>query len=176
MPVPNPRTWTVNETATAALMNQEVRDPLSFLLDAPRTKVTLSTAQSIPHATATLIEWDEEIFESGVTHSNFSNSERLTIVDPGRYLVVANVTFEPSEGGGQRRLDLCFNGNVTTTRPFVSENMDPISSASIASSLSTSGQFRADTGDYFMTRVYQSSTFTKGVLVGSSMTVVWIGR
>lgn len=174
MPVPNPRTWEIGETVTAALMNQEIRDAFSFLLDAPRVKVSRASAFSVPNQDATLVPWDQEILKSGITHSTLTNSQRLTVVDPGLYLVVATVTFDAADGG-QRRLDLCFNGDVLTTREFCSENMDPVPSP-VPSTLSAGGQMRGAAGDWFMARVYQSSGASINISTDSSLSAVWMGR
>lgn len=174
MTLPVLKTWHVNELLTASMMNTYVRDPLTWMLETPTIKVQRSGNDSVLHQTIEAIQWNSEIWKDGITHSNSTNNTRLTIVDPGEYLVVCNLEYAAASGG-QRRCDLAINGTTAGvgSRWFGSESMEP-TSASLVSQLSVAGMVRARTGDYIQCLVYQSSGASLNVTASSTMAAIWM--
>lgn len=86
-----PRTWSVGETVTAALVNTHIRDNENWLAnDKPRCSAVRSTNQSIANASAVALSMtDADEYDTGPMHDPGSNPTRVTV---------------PSGGGGVYRV------------------------------------------------------------------------
>lgn len=73
-----PRTWTVGETVTAAMMNAHVRDNESALYP-PRAAVYRSGTATITTNTWTTVSFDSEQVDSDGLHDVVTNTSRLTV-------------------------------------------------------------------------------------------------
>lgn len=106
-----PRTWTAGETVTAALMNQDVRDNVSFLANPPTVRVRQTTTQSLTNVTWTTITFTTESWDStGDMHDNATNNSRLTAPVAGKYWVYGCVAFT-SNGTGDRLVGIRTNSS-----------------------------------------------------------------
>lgn len=71
-------------------------------------RVFRTTNQSIPNATLTPIQFDNEEFDYGGLHDNVTNNSRITIVEAGVYLIFGRVVWEYNTTG-QREVRLLVN-------------------------------------------------------------------
>jgi hypothetical protein len=96
-------------TAARAL---EVKAAVDFHNNRPSASVSrVGTTFSLPHATNTAIQFDTEDFDTDGLATLGTSNDRLTIVTPGLYLVVAQVAFA-SNGTGNRAALLTRSGTV----------------------------------------------------------------
>lgn len=74
--------------------------------------VTHSINQSIPNATATVLSFDGEDFDTDAYHDTVTNNDRLTIPagKAGKYLIGMDLEWEASVGGQFRRATFLLNG------------------------------------------------------------------
>ena len=90
--IPGTRTWSVGEYFTATRANTELRDAEDFLLNVPACHVWDSVGVSLINATATLLTWDSEIFDTDAMHSIASNTSRITFTTAGTYVIKINLS------------------------------------------------------------------------------------
>jgi len=87
-----PRTWSVAEKVTAALVNAHVKANLDWLGTPPSCRVTASSTANIATSTWTVIAFDAETFDTATMHDNSTNNSRLVAPVAGKYqLTVSNV-------------------------------------------------------------------------------------
>lgn len=82
-------------------------------------RVYNTASQTIPTDTATAITFDSEVYDNGGLHSTVTNTNRITIVTPGTYLITAHIEFA-SNATNSRFLYLHVNGTTTIANPSVS--------------------------------------------------------
>lgn len=127
--VPAPRTWVPGDALTAARMNTELRDALTFFLNRPRTRLRQSVVQSVASSTWAPVTWDIEDFDTDNMHSG--TNSYLVAVTAGLYQVDAVVAFAsttPAAGAsiGQRgcRLEIYTSANPVWS-PVPGRSMTP---------------------------------------------------
>ncbi len=99
--VPVTRTAVTGEVTIAAHFNDNIRDPLNYLLAKPILKVVQTSAQSIPNATHTALLFDAEVVDSSGMHSTSVNTSRATAVYPGYMSYSGGISFA-GDATGQR--------------------------------------------------------------------------
>lgn len=145
-----PRTWVTAEVVTAVQFNQDIRDNMTMVGSPPRIKVTRTGNQTITNNTITLVTWDLEQYKNGITHSNVTNSQRLTIVDPGLY----EVKFQAEFGGhatGFRGIRIALSG--TNIAKFYL----PATVVAVGPVLNCSVEQRATAGQWFEAEVWHTA-------------------
>ena len=150
--VPVTRTAVTGEVTIAAHFNDNIRDPLNYLLAKPILKVRQTGAQSIPNNAHTAQLFDAEDVDSSGMHSTSVNTSRATAVYPG-YM---------SPSGG-----ISFAGNATATRgSYWAKSGTPINGSNTLQSAVQATAYQAATradlvffnvGDYCELFVYQNS-------------------
>jgi hypothetical protein len=138
------------DVLTAAWCDQ-VRDNEEFLIDPPACSVFASGAQSVADDTGTDLTANSENFDNDSMHSTSSDTARITIQTPGRYLVFGQVVFAADADG---RRALLFRVNNTTDY-----NVQAVLSVGAINSMAISG-VRALTlaaGDYVTCRVVHTA-------------------
>lgn len=104
--VPTPDTAAVGGRIKAGVWNDDVRDAVNFLLNPPTCRVYQGSAgTTLATATATLLPFDTESWDTDASHSTSTNPSRLTAVTAGKYLVVAQVSYA-ANATGQRYVTL----------------------------------------------------------------------
>lgn len=115
---PSPKTWTdTTDFLTAANLNTELRDALTFLLQKPRVALRRVAAQSIPNTTAARvpIQWDTEDSDLASMWSSGANTKIFTQY-AGRYSVAVIVDFAVGgTTGSSRALYVKANGTTEWT-------------------------------------------------------------
>jgi hypothetical protein len=87
MPYATPRTWATGDLATAAMLNQDVRDNVSSLANPPACRVYHNTTQSIGDATEVTVAFNAERFDTNTMHDTATNNSRITFNTAGLYVV-----------------------------------------------------------------------------------------
>lgn len=88
-----------------------IRDWLEFLADPPACSVYASTASTVPHLMPVALSANNEFYDNDAIHSTTTNTTRLTIQTPGRYLVFATVQFS-ADADGVRNAKFRVNGST----------------------------------------------------------------
>lgn len=97
MSVTSPRTWSVGDLFTAAIMNA-FRDLSNWLLVPDMCEAQQNTVQSIPNSVLTAITLDNKIVD---TNGTIYNAAQFTVQTTGTYDVSGQVAFA-SNGTGRR--------------------------------------------------------------------------
>lgn len=110
-----PKTWTTSELLTAADLNTYVRDNVAYLATTPQVAVRLTSAQTIPNATATTLSWDEAPWESVPDMWDIGTPTKIIIPRAGVYVVTAHVLWDASADPTDDR-DITLKVNTSETR------------------------------------------------------------
>lgn len=97
--VPAPRTWAVGELLTAAKLNTDLRDGMSFLLATPFTMLQKTGNQTLTNSAWTPVDWDSEQFDDDAGHDNVTNPSRYTIKTAGWWELTSTIRTEVSTAG-----------------------------------------------------------------------------
>jgi WD40 repeat protein len=117
------RTWTVNDVATAALLNTHIRDNLNFLHDPPGASWSITNATTISVASSGSISaftgpggnaGTVELWDTDTMHSTVTNSGRMTVNTAGVYRIVGNGQWTANAAGTVRRLAVLWNSTTHT--------------------------------------------------------------
>jgi hypothetical protein len=82
-----PRTWVAGDVLTAAQLNQDVRDNVSFLANPPACRASHNAGQSVANATLTALALNIEIFDTDTMHDTVTNNSRVTFTTAGLYVI-----------------------------------------------------------------------------------------
>jgi hypothetical protein len=93
LPVPQQRSWNVGDVVTAAMLNQNVRDAVNFLLNPPAFLGIQSTLQSIPNGAWTGINIDTVQMDTYTGHNDAAHPSRYYAQVPGVYRVSGQADF-----------------------------------------------------------------------------------
>lgn len=166
-------TWASGEIDTAALMNAQVRDNMTFLWTAHAARVYRTANQSITTTTLTLITWDAEDFDSDTIHSITTNTSRLTVPSglAGVWSFHAQIEFQ-ANASGLRELHLVKNGSTDIAVATIAATSSGVCSIDLQSLAQLA------VTDYVEVKVQQTSGSTLTVDLGISKSFfecVWIG-
>lgn len=87
LPVPNQATFVAGVTDSAAFLNANVRDSVTFLANPPHLMCVQTAAQSIPNAAFTALTFDTNTVDSYSGHSTVTNTSRYVAQVAGWYWV-----------------------------------------------------------------------------------------
>ena len=107
-----PRTWAPGEYPTAAQLNQDLRDNVSFLANPPAASVYRSSAQSISNNTLTDITWNTELYDTASMHDTVTNSNRITVPVAGLYLCEGMLQFQAATDYTELLIIIVKNGTI----------------------------------------------------------------
>lgn len=86
MAVPTPYDFTAGQKMSATLLDAGVRDPLTYLLtNYPRVHAYSAASMSFSNATARVVNFDTEVYDTDSMHSTSSNTSRITATTAGLY-------------------------------------------------------------------------------------------
>lgn len=171
MTVPAQSTAAVGGRIRASLWNTDVRDAVNFLLNPPTARVYQGTAgTTLTTATATLIPFDAESWDTDSCHSLATNTSRLVATTAGKYLVVAQVSYA-ANATGQRYVTLRKNsaGSSSGGTLIDSVSVDAMASGSTSVFLVTE-VWLSTAGDYLEVFGQQSSGGNLATNTGASAT------
>lgn len=170
LPVPQQRTWNVGDTVTAAMLNQNIRDAVNFLLNPPVFLGTQTTLQSIPNGAWTGINIDTVQMDTYTGHNQPSYPSRYYPQVPGVYRVSGQADFV-GNNSSFRSIKVSVDGGAYTYGKVQLQAL-----AGYDTGLSTSVDVYLNVGDFVEVAVYQ---FSGGALsLGNAdgpprMSVVW---
>lgn len=171
--LPNPRTWSVGEVVTAALVNAELRDALNFMLQAPYCEVSHNTTQSIANNTAVEVTFNTEWYDTDSMHDTATNNSRITSATTGIYLVTAQVAFAPNTTGTRELWLRRSDGTVYGRQSFNPANNNN-------GFLSTAWHVPLTAGQYVETFAFQNSggalNISNALGGGTRMSARWVRK
>ena len=176
--VPAPRTWVTGEVVTAAEMNTNISDVLTFALAPPILQARQIVSQSIANSTSpgTAVTYTAEDVDSSGMHSNVTNTSRATAVYPGYYRFSGGIPYV-ANATGQRGGYATVNGSAlngsNTLLNTTAANAIYVPLRTILAYLSV--------GDYFEWLATQNSggalnTGSGGVSFDATLTCVWVSN
>jgi hypothetical protein len=147
--LPAPRTWAANDKATAALMNSNVRDAVTFLKNPPVFAFITSTTTSIPNVTFTAVSWGNPPNVDNYGGWASGNPSRYTAPVAGWYYCagVAQLAFNATG----RRATAFYVNAAAIRQTELQVNPAAVTCHAIA------GFVQLAKGDYVELRIYQSS-------------------
>ena len=153
----NGQVLTADSTAATGLKWATAASGASF----SGARAWASGTQNISTATATIITWNSESFDTNSYHSTTTNTGRLTVPTTGYYLLNGLIMFAPN-GTGVRILDIKKNGSTSVA--YVEEAATTLSAT--ASTVQFTALVSAAANDYFEIVAYQNSGSTVATYVG----------
>jgi hypothetical protein len=171
LPVPSPRTFSVQETEVAAYMNA-IRDALNFLLNKPIAQLVQNTIQSIANSTVTPVTFDGSVTDSYGGHSNVTNPDRYVAQVAGWYNISGPAAFA-TNGTGVRVARLRKSG---TDVVYFDAWAQAVTVAATPSAVCAEGILFLNVGDYAQLGGYQTSGGALNTIVAgpqSGMSVLW---
>jgi hypothetical protein len=173
LPVPAPRTWSVNDLVSAALLNTNIRDAVTFLAGRPFFVGYQSTAQVVASGGTFHCSIDTNLIDTYNGHSTVTNNFRYTAQVPGWYRLEARVQF-PNNNVGRYILGWALNGSTTNVgRVDVPSN----STGGAGLTVDIDDYMFLNAGDGLDLLIFQSSTVSQTLIVGShntQMAVTWV--
>lgn len=160
-----PRTWASGERPTAAQLNEQLRDNVSFLANPPACRANRTANQTISNNTTTAVQFSAaDSYDTGSMHDPASNNTRVTVPTAGLYAVTLNWTMNSS---GTAMIG-AIRVNGTTDWNHVRED------ASGTITQQVSDVLKLSANDYVEGTVFQ---LTGGDVTMSraTMSVVWVG-
>lgn len=121
-------------------------------LEAPiGAKVRATAAQSINNSALQVLYFDDELWDTDGIHDNVTNSDRLTCMTAGIYIVTASVGFD-TDGTGRRMIEIYHQG-----RPGYLATQHTPAIAGVYTHLNASMICEMAVGDWVRVMVYQDS-------------------
>lgn len=151
LPVPSQNTYTVGEKLTAALMNKNVRDAVTFLAAPPIFVGVATTGQSIPNNSGTPVAINTTTVDTYGGHSNTTNNSRYTAIVAGYYRIFGQAGWL-TNGNGVRVSAIYLNGVVT----FAQTKVAAVSGDTMTVQ-ATHPELYLNVGDYVEQYVVQTS-------------------
>lgn len=136
-------------------------------------KVYNSITQSIPTSTFTTLTFNTDAWTFNNVHNTGVNPSRLTLTNPGRWLITAKIAFQANTAGSVRQLRLLTNSSLI-------EDLDirsPVQSTTIATVISTSTIISTECSEDFVeVQAFQDSGFplySLSGITGCTFSAIW---
>ncbi|NUP48059.1 MAG: hypothetical protein HOW97_12200 [Catenulispora sp.] len=153
---PTPYNWNVGDVASSSLLNAQLYNGLTFLLNPPYFfgYQLSATAQAIASSGGTFVTvvLDAELVDTEGGHSTTTNNSRYTCQIAGRYQVDGAVTFAATSTTGFRAAKFLLNGGSTVVG---SETM--LAASSFDTTARASTDVYLNVGDYIELQCLQNS-------------------
>lgn len=176
--VPIPYTWQVGDVASAALLNAQARDGLTYMLNPPICELVESaTAMNIPNNA-----WTPVIFADGAVIDSYGGYNPVGVTSryvgrvAGWYQVCGTVSFT-ADTTGVRGAQIYKNGSAVQGHgSFLAHALTAGFNPTLATP--TRAVYLNGTSDYVEVYAYQSSggtlTTSVGAGLSSSLSVRWV--
>lgn len=179
MVVPAPRTWVVSFVDEEDL-NDEIRDPLLFLLGTPRVGVYKSGDGSLANDTWDEINFNAEAYDSHGAHDNSTNNSRIGVPESGLYDIRISVEFE-ANATGSRRVNVRKNaaGSQTSGTSLRFKVVNAVAGAGNETTVDMSFEAQLVAGDYIEVFCHQTSggpLDVIGTLDGTAASIRWVAK
>ncbi len=170
--IPTPYQWQVGDTGNAALLNAQIYNGLTYLLNPPIATLVQTSVQTLTTSTVTAITWPTPAVD---TYSGWASGTptRYTPQVQGYYLAVGNIGFaSTSSAPGARDAQICKNGTGTVVNEVSLGNAAAFNTIVGVASL----VFCNGTTDYLELYADQNSGANMNTVVGgrTSFTIMWI--
>lgn len=167
-----PTTWTSGQTVTAATLNTQLRDNLTFAATAKAVSLGRTSTLSVPNASWTAVPWQVADFETVETWTSGSNPDRLKPQVAGYYLVTFK-TWWTAAASGYYAAKVMLNGATNL-------HTDKRAAGGLTTPCWVHGLVHLNgTTDYLTCHAYQTSgsaldlTITPGE--ETSVSLAWVG-
>lgn len=120
----------------------------------PAVRAISTSTQNLTSGVYTTMLFGSESYDTDGMHSTVSNTDRLTCVTPGTYVVSAGVSFNNTSASGGRLIRILKNGTV------IAIQAEPSTSTGFYHSLEITTQVDMVATDYLTVEVYQDSGST----------------
>lgn len=162
------------DEAPPAEWGGQTRDNFEALANPPRCKLTRNSPQSLPNSTATIVLFNDEVYDVGGLHSTSSNTGRVTVPAGWAGLWEFKFTgmYDSNATTGIRGFRIRKNGS------FLLVNVDVNATASGGTSQAIAVEEEMAEGDYVEVELRQSSGATVDLLQNSYspiFTARWVG-
>lgn len=168
---PTPYNWNVGDTGNAAVLNAQLRDGLTFLLNPPYFfgYQASATAQSITSSGGTFVSviLDSEFADTEGGHSTTTNNTRYTCQIPGRYHVEGCVVFSNANTTGFRAAKFLMNGSTS-----VPGSESAVATASFNTTVRNETDIYMNAGDYIELQCLQNSGVALTLAANSTLDYV----
>lgn len=172
--IPTPRTWATNDKATAALMNANARDPVTFLQTPPIFALGTTATTSIPGTGVfTAVNFGGTPLADSYGGWSVSNPSRYTCQVAGWYWL-SGVAQLATNATGRRATAFTVNGNTASPARQLEQ---AAVAAGAATAMLMVGIVQLAKNDYVEFRVWQNSgsTLNAGGVAGQGYFVgQWI--
>lgn len=170
--VPTMQTFAAGEKLTAAKLNTNVRDAISFLLNPPRAGMGRnSTVFSVPNNAATPVDFDTELYDTDAMVNLGSSTQAITIVTPGWYDIVGQVSFASNNTGVRL-------GRITVNGTAVAADYAPAAAANGIVVNLKAQNVQLVAGDLVRLAAYQNSGVALNTLITAGercfLTARWV--
>lgn len=173
MPYTTPVTFVAGDVLTAAQMNTQVRDNVSFLANPPACRVFHSVAQATTSGSAAVCAFDSERLDTDNMHSTSVNNGRITFNTAGLYYVQALIRWQQN-GTGYRDIGIWKLGTTAIAYDII----QPLSVNVTIHQVSTIYKFIV--GDWVQLNVFQNSggalNIDSTAESSPEFSAVWVGR
>lgn len=139
--------------------------------DPERVSVFNTTAQSIPDATPTILNFNSERFDTDSMHDNVTNNSRITFTTAGTYAFGCNCKWDANSGGDYRQARILLNG---TDELAFDANRDASGSTDDANNVGGVAVFAAS--DFIEVEVEHDEGAALDVLAGADLIMFWAYR
>lgn len=112
MAIPTVKTWTTGEVPSAANLQAQVSDPITFAINPPCAIVARAANQSIASGASAYLSWDTEVADNRAMFA--PTSDTVTITESGLYLATAWGRWDTNPTG-IRVLEVHQNGITITS-------------------------------------------------------------
>jgi hypothetical protein len=168
--IPTPYQWQVGDTGNAALLNAQIYNGLTYLLNPPIATLAQTSVQALTSSVVTALTWPTPTVD---TYSGWASGTptRYTPQVQGYYLCVGNVGFA-ANATGARDAQICKNGTGTVINEVAVGNAGTFNSIVSVTSL----VFCNGSSDYLELYADQNSGSSLNTVVGgrTSFTIMWI--
>jgi hypothetical protein len=179
MTVPAPRTWVVGFVDEQDL-NDEVRDPLLFLLGPPRVGCYKSGDGALANNTWDEINFNAEFYDSHSAHDNSTNNSRISAPESGLYDIRVSVEFE-ANATGSRRVNVRKNaaGNQASGTSLRFKVVNAVAGAGNETTVDLAFEAQLAAGDYIEVFCHQTSGGALNVIGaqdGTAASIRWVAK
>ena len=136
----------------------------------PSVKLERTTGQVVYDASAAIMVWDSEVWDTDAMHDNATNQDRITINTPGIYLVIGAVRYSAGISDDSS-VTIWLNGSTFIVR-------DEGGPANTAGGRTVSALVNMNANDYLHLQVYQnnSANTSRTTTSGTFFSAMWQGQ
>ena len=145
----------LNVSASAFIGTARVAD--YYASHQPSCRAYATVAQTIANATWTALDFALAEWNIGAMFDLATQPDRITVAQPGLYMLIGAVTFAANTTG-TRGILIALNDDTDAATGAIDGTVSISATSANAPQLTISTMYRAKTGDYFSLKCFQSST------------------